>query len=879
VAEEISDELRFHIEGRARELEGEGWEEGAALEEAARRFGNVSRIDAECRALSRQRINRQRRGEQMNTLWRDLLYGVRTLRKNAGFSAIAVLTLGLGIGATTAIFTVVDGVLIRPLPWEDPDRLVLVWEQNLTQGLEQQPPSPPNFIDWREGTRSFSGLAALMGMSLTLTGVSEAEVLPTTAATANFFEVLRAQPLIGRTFASGEDVGTGIALGSTSGVAGAAPVVVLSYGTWQRLFAADPSVVGRTMVLNGAPFEVIGVMPPDFRIPQPGVALWVPVGFTAGTHRQARYLTVLGRLADGVSMEEASADVNAVAARLDELYPESNDNWRVSLIRVQDYIVGGSRGILLVVFAAVGFVLVLACVNVANLVLGRAIGREGELAVRTALGASRGRLRSQLMAESVLLGLAGGALGIALAYAGVRAFLQLEPEALPRAEEIGVDARILVFALVAAVTTGLLFGLIPGVRSSRHALGAFLREGRQVGSRRSDAIRKCLIVAEVALSLVLLVGAGLAIRSLQRLQSVDPGYDRAGVLAARISLDQPRYPQNADRVRYFERLLEQLGEVRGVMSAGVTNTLPLTHGIDFNLPYRAEGQPELPEGQLPQADYRIISPGYLESMGITVARGRGFTAEDRAESRRVLLINRTFADQLWPGQDPIGKQITIYYVNNQLWEVIGVVADTRHLGLSAPPTAQMFVPLAQAEVVFGFMTVVVRKDANATGVEQRIRQAATALDPSEPFYDFQTIEALVSDATARDRLAALVFTTFALLAIGLSAAGIYGVISYQVARRTREIGVRIALGAARSRVVSGVVAEAAMLAGIGILLGLGTAVAATGVASGWLYGISARDPLTFVTVSMMLLSIALVAAFVPAWRAASVHPVQALRQE
>jgi len=869
IGEEVAEELRFHIEGRARELMDAGWQEEAALEEAARLFGDVSGIGAACRDLSRQRVQRERRGERMSTVWQDLRYGLRMLRRNPGFAGIAILTLALGIGATTAIFTVVNAVLLRPLPLPEPDRLVVVWEQNTTQGLARQPTSAPNFEDWRESTRGFEGLSAWTYLSYTWTGgTGPPEVLTGVSSTANFFSVLGVQPLLGRTFADGEDV------------SGGPRVVVLSHGVWQRLYGGDPSVIGRTITLNQAPFEVVGVLPPRFNLLSADVGVWLPAfpPFGPGVHRQQRFLQVVGRLAPGVSKEQANADLNAIAERLESLYPESNEGWRVALVHAHEELVGDTRAVLLIVFAAVGFVLLLACVNVANLLLGRSIAREGELAVRAALGASRGRLRGQLVAESLVLALLGGGLGIALAYAGVRAFLSLEPQALPRADEIVVDLRVLGFALIASAVTGVLFGLIPSARAARFAVGSEWRQGgRSVGSRRSESIRRVLIVAEVALALLLLAGAGLAIRSLQKLRSVDPGYDTRAILAARVSLDQPSYPRHDDRRRYFEHLLERLETVPGVARAGVTSTLPLTHGIDFDLPYRGEGQPEVSEARAPQADYRVISPGYLEAMGMRVVRGRGFSPLDRAGSPRVLLINETFANQLWPGEDPIGKQITIYYVENQPWQVIGVVGDTRHKGLGAEPTAQMFVPLAQAEVVFGFMTVVVRKSSDAAAVERGIREAAVALDANEPLYMFETIEGLVSETTASDRLAALVFILFAVLAIALSAAGIYGVISYQVERRTREIGVRMALGAARGRVLFGVIGEAAGLAMGGIVLGLLAAFAGTRVAARWLFGISATDPLTFFAVSLLLLSIATAAALVPAWRASSVQPLRALR--
>lgn len=867
LAAEVAEELRFHIEGRARELMAQGWPEDAARREALRMFGDLARIDAECRQLSEQRLKRQRRGVLMSNLWQDLRFGLRSLRRSPGFAVVAVLTLALGIGATTAIFTVLDTVVLRPLPLEEPDRLVVVWERNDGQGIERERPSAPNYHDWREGTRRFEGLAAWTEESLTLSGGAQPDVLSAVSATSNFFDVLRARPLLGRTFAAEEGVGEG------------SRVAVLSYGAWQRVFGGDAAVIGRTIVLDQAPFEVIGVMPAAFRVPRTDTDLWVPSGFPSQQFgRQSRYLQVVGRLAPGASQEQASADLNAIAERLETLYPESNHGWRVTLVEARDQVVGEAGLILLVIFAAVGFVLVLACVNVANLVLGRSIARDTEMALRGALGAGRGRLRAQLVTENLLLGGLGGALGVLLAYAALRMFLNLEPEAVPRVEEIAVDARVLVFALLASVGTGLLFGLVPGVRAAENTEG-LLRAGRQAGTRRTERIRRVLIVAEVALSVVLLIGAGLAVRSLLKLRAVDPGFATANVLAARVNLDQPRYPTSDSRRSYFDELLERLRVVPGITAAGVTSTLPLTHGIDFDLPYRAEGHPDLPEGQLEQADYRVISPGYLEAMGIPLLRGRAFTPQDRLGSRRVIILNERFAETLWPGENPIGKTVRIYYAQTHDWEVVGVIGDTRHRGLSTPPAGQMYVPLAQADVAFGFMTVVMRKAPGAPSVERSIREVAASFDPNEPLYSFVTIEGLLEEATARERLAATVFGLFALLAIALSAAGIYGVISYQVARRTREIGVRMALGAARSRVLAGVVAETAGLTALGIGIGLAIAASAARVATGWIYGISATDPATLTGVSALLLAVAILAALVPALRASSIHPVEALRQE
>jgi putative ABC transport system permease protein len=624
-------------------------------------------------------------------------------------------------------------------------------------------------------------------------------------------------------------------------------------------------------------------MPAGFDVPRAAIDVWLPVDYAAGTyHRQTRYLSVLGRLRPDVTIAEATAEMNAIAARLETQYPEFNTGWGVRLVDAQEEVVGEARTVLYMVLAAVGFVLLLACVNVANLLLSRATTRTGELAIRAALGASRGRLRSQLVSESIVLSLAAGVLGVGIAHAALRAFLAMEPEAIPRAAEIAVDTRILGFAFLASVLTGLFFGLVPAARALAGDLSATLREGagRAIGGRNNERARRLLIVSEVALALVLVAGAGLALRSLARLRALDPGYETENILAGRVSLSGTNYQGNAPKARYFERLVEEIRALPGVVSAGVTSTLPLDPaGIDFDLGYHAEGHPVVGEAHAPQVGYRIISPGLIETMGIALVRGRDFNAFDRAETTPVLLVNRSFAERHWPGEDPIGKKVLVYYVQNRPYEVVGIVEDTRYSALTAPPEEQMFVALSQAEVLFGYMSLAVRTRGAAGALDDRIRDVALGLDATEPLYDLLTIETLRGRATARERLAAIVFGAFAILALVLSAAGIYGVISYQVARRTREIGVRIALGAARGSVVSRVVAEAAGLAVLGIAIGLLVALLATRSAETFLFGISATDPATFAATSLLLLGIAIVAALVPALRAAAIPPVDALRYE
>jgi putative ABC transport system permease protein len=587
-------------------------------------------------------------------------------------------------------------------------------------------------------------------------------------------------------------------------------------------------------------------------------------------------------------MAQAEEELDGIAATLARIYPVDQEGWGTKVVLARDVIVREVQPLLLVVLAAVGFVLLIACANVANLVLARATARESEMALRAALGAGRGRLHLQMLTESVVLALAGGILGVSIALAGVPALVAVMPSGLPRLDEIAVDARVLLFTFLVTLLSALLFGLAPAHRVGRMAAAGILREAGRggTGARYGAGVRRTLIVAEVALALLLLVGAGLTLRSMQRLLAVHPGYATQDLIAARVSLDGERYLGNPAKVRYLHDVTARIMALPGVQHAAVTSTLPLTPaGIDFDLAYHAEGHPDVGYQTAPKVDYRIISPGYLATMGIPLIAGREFRESDRVSEtaepsgHRVMLVNESFARQHWPGENPIGKRVRLYYVQQDPWEVVGVVGDTRHAGLSTPPRAQVFVPLAQVELVFGFMTIVVRTEPGAGGVAQQMRAAAIAQDPNEPFYQVERIETLRANATARDRMAALVFSGFALLAIVLSAAGIYGVIAYQVTRRTREIGVRIALGAGRSRVVRDVVGEAAGLAVAGIVIGVVAALVASRFATSMLFGVAPWDPLTFGSVSLLLIAVAVAAALVPAARAAGIEPMEALRAE
>ena len=872
---DVDEEIDFHVHGRVQELIEAGWALDEARSEALRQFGDLTRYRDECRSIAQNRIVRERRGEMLGNVAQDVRFALRSFRRSPVFAAVAILTLGLGIGATTAVFTVAKNVVFDPLPFDRPDELVMVYEQNQAQNIAREFPSPPNYADWLRSNRTFAGLAAMNDASATLSGTEQPSVVDVAFVTTNTFQVLGVEAALGRTFTPTDEA---IIEGAD---VGGASVAIISHGTWQDLYGGDPSAVGSTIRLNEVSVEVIGVMDPTFTMPRPDIDVWLPAVYTTSDlGRQRRYLRVFGRLGPDVTAEQAEADLDRIQARIAESEPEANAGWTVDVVPVRDEVVGAStRTILLLLLGAVGFVLLIACANVANLLLGRSTTREREISVRTALGASRARVLHQLLVESLVLGLAGAGLGAGLAWVGVRLLRRLEPTDLPRLEELGVDGGSLAFALVAALVTALLFGLVPALHAVRGSVSETIKGAGTVGSASPERARSALVVLEVAVSLVLLVGAGLLGRSLLALRSVDPGFETESVTVARVSLGQPDYPTGSSRVVYFEEMLRRLRETPGVLEAGVTSVLPMDPaGIDFDLPYLAEGHPARPEGELLQTSYRIASDGYFEALGIDVVQGRTFNGLDRAETQRVLVINEAFAEQLWPGQDPIGKTITIYYAQTQVWEVVGVVENTRHRGLGAPAPAQMYVPLPQAEVLWGYMHFAVRTNGDPA-TTQAIRSVGAEVDPSYPLYGVTPMSSILAATTERDRFVATLLGAFALLALCLAAVGIHGVVAYQVALRTREIGLRMALGADRGEVLGAVLRRAAGLAGLGVLLGLAGAAATTRVVRGFLYDVSPFDPLTFGGVGAVLMAVAFVAALVPALRAATMDPAGALRND
>jgi putative ABC transport system permease protein len=803
----------------------------------------------------------------MDTLLHDLRYALRTLRRNPGFTLTAVLTLGIGIGANTAIFTTVNAVLFRPLPFEVPDRLVMVWSQHPQIGHESA--SLPDFLDWRAQSRSFASLSAFANTRYTLTGAGEPEVLRGAIATADFFRTLGVAPLRGRGFATGEDTRA------------AARVAVVGEGLWRRRFGGDPALVGRTIQLNGRGYTVVGVAPASARIERP-VDVWTPLVADTTMGRRDDFLQVIGRLRPGATAAGAREELATVARRLAERYPETNTGWSVDVAPLRDAMVGPVRTALFLFMAAVGLVLLIAAANVANLLLARAAAREHEVVIRTALGASRRRLMRQLLTESVLLALLGGGLGLLLAVWGVQALSALGSETLPRAQEMGVDGRVLAFALALSVATGLLFGLAPAV----HLAGGRAAAGGHPGSRTIAGggalgdLRGMLVLGEVALAFVLLIGAGLLVRSFDRLLQVDPGFRTEGLFTARLLLPRIKYPDESKQAALLEALTSRIALVPSVRAAAVVSAAPLGDSPPY-VTFSIEGRPEVPPEIIQEVELFSASPSYFTTLGIPLLGGRRFDASDRSGSPPVAIINRTAALRYFGSRSPLGARLTLDDPDDSTahWlTIVGVVGDIHHAGLEEPPYPQVYQPVAQAPR--RWMVLVARTDAaDPLAFAPAVRRIVAGLDPDLALTEVSTMAQRIAGITARPRVSALVLGGFAAVALLLAAIGIYGVVSYGVLQRTRELGIRMALGAEEGTVLAMVVRQgmAPVVAGIGI--GLAGAWAAARLLRSLLFQVGTGDPTTFVAVTLCLGVSALLACYFPARRAAKADPVTALRAE
>ena len=802
----------------------------------------------------------------MDTFFQDLKYAVRTLRRTPAFTFAAVACLALGIGANTAIFSVIDGVLLRPLPFRDPGSLVMVWETDPGHGRDRNVVSPADYLDWRAQNSTFSEIGSYIDWRANLTGIDEPVEVARAIATATFFRVLDVAPELGRVYTPEEDAPNG------------PNVVVLSHRLWERHFRARRDALGARLELDGRPFTVIGVMPATFGMEGSKAELWTPMQLNPGVDyrtRTGRYLTSIARLKPGVTPERAHADMSAIARRLEAVHPIFNRGWGANVVPMYEQVVGGVRRALLVLGGVVAFVLLIACANVANLLLARSTARTREVAVRAALGAGRGRMVRQLLTESVVLAALGGAVGLLLAYWGVQGVKALAPRGVPRVASISIDGWTMAFTLVVALVTGLLFGLVPALQAGRGNLQTVLREGSR-GSTSSGRARAVLVAAQVALSLVLLIGAGLMLRSFASLQAVDPGFDPDGVLTGRVQLAGQRFRASSAATAFFEQLLDRVEKVPGVESAGAINWLPFG-GDGSATSYWIEGRPVPSPGTEFVADVRGVDPRYFRTMRIRVKRGDPFDARANTESPKQVVVNEAFVRVHFPTSNPIGEHVVMPWGDTLRGEIVGVVSDTKHAGLDS--AARPMIYWAMKQFPTNFMTLVVRTNGDPMRLAPAIAREVRALDANQPFADPKPLDAYLSQSVAQRRFSMTLLGVFSALALVLAALGIYGVLAYSVAQRTREIGVRMALGARDSTVAGMVVREALGVVLVGLVVGVAGALALTRVLATLLYDISPTDPLTFIGVTLALGAVAVTASYFPARRAARVDPIVALRQE
>ncbi|HMV83590.1 MAG TPA: ABC transporter permease [Blastocatellia bacterium] len=802
----------------------------------------------------------------MQSLFQDLRYGARMLLKQPGFTLIAVVTLALGIGANTAIFSVVNSVLLRPLPFKEPERLVMIHETNLPRFPEFSI-APGNFLDWQKQNTSFERLIAINGTVNILTGTTEPWRLQGARVSDGFFATLGVAPQLGRIFLSEEDQ------------VGRDKVVVISHGLWQRAFGGNPGIVNQTITLDGQSQTVIGVMPAGFYFVNNEIDLWKPMAFTPQetNNHGGHSFFAFGQRKANVTLAQASADLSAIAQRLREKYPETNAGWSVKLTPMQEYTVREIKSALWVLLAAVGCVLLIACVNVANLLLTRAAGRRKELTIRTALGAGRGRLVRQLMTESLLLALVGGVLGLLPAYWGVDLLLSLAPANLPRISEVTLDGRVLLFTTATALLTGLLFGLLPAWQSSSPHLNETLKEGGRNSTPGRERTRSTLVVLEVASALVLLVAAGLMMKSFYRLLQVNPGFTADHALTLSVELPEQKYSQDAQRSAFFQQLLARVRTLPEVRAAGATSNLPLRG--DFVLGFEIKEHPPSTYQEGQATNFAAVDADYLRAMGIPLLRGRWFTERDTAEAHKVAVINETMMRKLFANEDPIGKHITFdAREKNPNWaEIIGVVGDVKEYGLNRKTPLQTYEPFTQQ--TFSAMTLVVRTTGEPTNLTRAIRNELQQVDAAQPLGEVLTLEQVIATSVVSQRFAVLLLGVFSGVALLLAASGIYGVLSYVVTRRTNEIGIRMALGAQARDVLRLVMGQGMKLTGIGIGLGLLAASGLTRYLADLLFEVPPTDPWTFVAIALLLASVALMACWIPSRRATKVDPMVALRCE
>jgi len=806
-------------------------------------------------------------------MFQDLRYGARMLFKQPGFTVVAVITLALGIGANSAIFSVVNSLLLRPLPFKAPDRLFQVWEANIKRGRTRMPVSYPNFADWRDQNHVFEQMAAYSDETFNLTGVDEPERIQGETVSPAFFPMLGIKPLLGRLLLGEEDHPNKVFS------------VVMGEQLWRRRFNSDPQIIGQAIGLNYESFIVVGVVPQVRDVPElsEGIELWVSMAHAQGfDNRRGHYLSVIARLSPAMTREQAQVEMDTISGALASQYPNSNTDLSVRLVPVQDQIVGDFKTALLVLLGAVAFVLLIASTNIANMLMARAAGRQKEIAVRVALGAGRWRLIRQLLTESLLLSVCGGAIGLLLALWGVHLLVVFGPSDLPRAGEIAVDGRVLGFTLAVSLITAIIFGFVPALHASRPDLNEALKEsGRSAtGASRQRRLRSLLVVGEIALSLVLLVGAGLLMRSFLNLQKVNPGFNPQNVLTLRISLRGPRYEKAAPVIAFYDQLLDKVRTLPGVESVGTRSHIPIAADEDYaNLSFAIEGRMPDPANRS-TAFYNSVSPDYFRTMEIPVLEGREFDPHDDRKSRNVIIINETLARRYFSGEDPIGRRMTLNDENpkEEDWAtIIGVVQDTKPRKLDAEPAAEMYMPFAQ-EPGRG-MGLMIRTRNRPESIVSAVRSAAQSIDKDQPIHNVRTMERVMSEAVAAPRFRTVLLGVFAVVALLLAMVGVYGLMSYAVAQRTHEIGIRAALGAQPGDALRLMLRQGMKLALAGLVSGVPAAFALTRLMESLLFVVGARDVLTFGIATVVLALVAFAACYLPARRASHIDPLVALRHE
>jgi putative ABC transport system permease protein len=864
--EELDQDLRDHIERETEDNLERGMSPEEARRAAMRKFGNLTRLKEETREIWTF--------VWLEQLLQDTRLGLRRLRKSPGFTLIAILTLALGIGASTSIFSVVNTVLLAHLPYTDPERLAMIWSTNASNGIEGTPVTPGDYFEWKQKNTVFQDIAASRDNQVTLTGIGNPQLLVGYDFSANYFSILGVSPELGRTFGAEEDR------------PGGPKVAVLSDKLWRSTFLANPGILGKAITLDGEPYRVIGVMPRSFDYP-PGEELWMPIALpdSASSDYQHHYVRVMGRLKPGVSVEQAQAQMTALARQMDAEHPATDAGNGVNVTPLRRQLVGDIQTPLIVLLGAVGFVLLIACANVASLLLARATARHKEIAACAALGASSGRLLRQFLTESLMLSLAGGALGIALALWCTSFLVSIFPNdianlSIPRIEHIPINVPVLFFALAATVLTGVLFGVAPAMQSARANAADVLKEssrGASSGSR-SARLRRVLVVAEIGLSLVLLAGAGLLIESFERVARGNLGFQPDHVLGVEVFLAANHYPESQpDKQRAFVRdVLQRMKSLPGVQSVGAVSTLPLT-GFWGETDFLVEGRPLPKPGQAPTADNRFITPGYFSTMRVPLLGGRNFTDADRDGGRRVAIVDETLSRKFLSG-GAVGKRLNLGTPEKpEWWEVVGEVGNVKAFGLESPDLPTLYRPLAQHPWVLLAFTL--RTAGDPTALLKSAEQAVWDVDPDQPIFKALPMSTLAAQSVALRRVSTLLLAGFATLALVLAAIGIYGVMAYSVAQRTHEIGTRMALGAQPKDVLRLVLGQGARLTIFGVVVGVFAALALTRFMASILFGVSARDPLMFAGVTILLAFIALAACYIPARRAMLIDPTLALRYE